>query len=87
MPRIIGGRYGLSSKGVHAGHGSRRLRRTRQTGDEESFTVGIDDDVSHTSLSFDESFSTEADDVVRAVFFGLGSTAPWGPTKLDQDHR
>jgi pyruvate-ferredoxin/flavodoxin oxidoreductase len=37
------------------------------------FTVGIDDDVTHTSLPFDPSFSVEPENVVRALFYGLGS--------------
>jgi pyruvate-ferredoxin/flavodoxin oxidoreductase len=45
------------------------------------FTVGIEDDVTHTSLDYDESLSTEADDVVRAVFFGLGSDGTVGANK------
>jgi pyruvate-ferredoxin/flavodoxin oxidoreductase len=39
----------------------------------QHFTLGINDDVGHTSLAYDPDFSTEGDDVVRAVFFGLGS--------------
>mgnify|MGYP003378091227 CR=1 FL=1 len=45
------------------------------------FTVGINDDVTHTSLAYDENFSTESDDVVRAVFFGLGSDGTVGANK------
>jgi|GEM_PF-6373941 hypothetical protein len=40
-----------------------------------SFTVGINDDVSHTSLDIDPNYSIEPDDVVRAVFYGLGADA------------
>jgi len=73
MPRVIGGRYGLSSKeftpamvaGVFA-----ELARDQPRG---RFTVGIDDDVSQTSVDFDLSFNIESPDTVRAVFFGLGS--------------
>ena len=73
MPRVTGGRYGLSSKeftpamvaGVFA-----ELERDRPR---QRFTVGIDDDVSKTSVDFDPSFDIESPDTVRAVFFGLGS--------------
>jgi pyruvate-ferredoxin/flavodoxin oxidoreductase len=45
------------------------------------FTVGINDDVSHTSLLYDTSFSTESDKVVRAMFYGLGSDGTVGANK------
>ena len=45
------------------------------------FTVGIDDDVSQTSLDFDPDFSIEPDDVVRAQFFGLGADGTVGANK------
>ena len=79
MPRVIGGRYGLSSKEFSpamaravfdelatASHDARGARRTR-------FTVGINDDVTRLSLPYDESFSTESPAVRRAIFYGLGS--------------
>lgn len=73
MPRVTGGRYGLSSKeftpamvaGVFAELGRDHPR--------QRFTVGIDDDVSKTSVDVDPSFNIESPDTVRAVFFGLGS--------------
>ena len=46
-----------------------------------AFTVGIDDDVSHTSLAVDPRFSIERDDVVRALFFGLGADGTVGANK------
>ena len=45
------------------------------------FTVGIDDDLSHTSLPFDPEFSIEPDEVVRAQFFGLGADGTVGANK------
>ena len=45
------------------------------------FTVGIFDDVTHLSLKYDPEFSTEADDVIRAVFYGLGSDGTVGASK------
>src|SRR5690606_25814469 len=72
-PLVIGGRYGLSSKeftpamvaGVFAHLTGPRPRN--------HFTVGIVDDVTHTSIPYDSTFSTEADDVTTAVFYGLGA--------------
>ncbi len=81
MPRVIGGRYGLSSKeftpAMVAGvFDELRLERPRRR-----FTIGIDDDVSGTSLPYDPSFDIEPDDTVRAVFFGLGSDGTVGANK------
>ena len=45
------------------------------------FTVGINDDVSHTSLPVDHNFSTEPDDVIRALFYGLGADGTVGANK------
>lgn len=81
LPRISGGRYGLSSKeftpamvaGVYA---ELRLERPRQR-----FTVGIIDDVSGTSLEYDPTLDIEPADTVRAVFFGLGSDGTVGANK------
>src|SRR5208282_5803077 len=68
QPVIAGGRYGLSSKEftpamVKAVYDNLRLDEPR-----DHFTIGIQDDVSHTSLSYDAGFSTESDKVVRAMF-------------------
>ena len=46
-----------------------------------SFTLGIVDDLTHTSLAWDESFSTEPDSVTRAVFYGLGADGTVGANK------
>ena len=45
------------------------------------FTIGIQDDVSHTSLEYDPAFSTESDEVVRALFYGLGADGTVGANK------
>ncbi len=45
------------------------------------FTIGINDDLSHTSLEYDANFSTEPDNVVRAIFYGLGSDGTVGANK------
>jgi pyruvate-ferredoxin/flavodoxin oxidoreductase len=81
MPSVIGGRYGLSSKeftpamvaGVFDELGRERPKRR--------FTIGITDDVSGTSLSYDSSFDIERAETVRAVFFGLGSDGTVGANK------
>lgn len=81
VPKIIGGRYGLSSKeftpamikGIFDHLATKTLRN--------HFTIGINDDVSHTSLPYDEEFSTEPSNVVRAMFYGLGSDGTVGANK------
>jgi pyruvate-ferredoxin/flavodoxin oxidoreductase len=55
--------------------------RARSGSPKNHFTVGIDDDLSHTSLDVDSNFSIEPDDVVRAQFFGLGSDGTVGANK------
>jgi pyruvate-ferredoxin/flavodoxin oxidoreductase len=81
MPLVIGGRYGLSSKeftpAMVAGVFAELERETPR----RRFTVGIDDDVSGTSISYDESFDIEPPETVRAVFFGLGSDGTVGANK------
>jgi len=81
MPVVVGGRYGLSSKdftpaGVKAVFDE--LARPRP---KNGFTVGILDDVTHTSLEVDPAFTIEPDDVVRAVFYGLGADGTVGANK------
>jgi len=73
MPRVIGGRYGLSSKEFSPAMAKAVFDELAKAEPKNHFTVGIVDDVSHTSLDVDPSFSTEQDDVVRAVFYGLGA--------------
>jgi pyruvate-ferredoxin/flavodoxin oxidoreductase len=72
MPRVIGGRYGLSSKEFTPAMAKAALDELNKLEAKRHFTVGIVDDVSHTSLPVDPSFDTDDSDV-RAVFFGLGS--------------
>ena len=73
MPRVIGGRYGLSSKEFDPAMAKAVFDELAKDRPKNHFTVGIVDDVSYTSLEVDHSFTTEPDDVVRAVFFGLGA--------------
>lgn len=81
MPRIIGGRYGLSSKEFTPAMVLAVFNELAKTTMKNHFTIGINDDVTHTSLPYDETFSTEPDDVVRAIFFGLGSDGTVGANK------
>jgi pyruvate-ferredoxin/flavodoxin oxidoreductase len=79
--RTIGGRYGLSSKEFTPAMAAAVLAELDAEAPRNHFTVGIVDDVTHTSLEVDRSFQTEADDVVRAVFYGLGSDGTVGANK------
>ena len=81
-PLVLGGRYGLSSKEFSSAHvkavfdhllSSERPRN--------HFTVGIVDDLTHTSIPVDQEFDTEAAGRVRAVFFGLGADGTVGANK------
>ncbi len=73
FPKIIGGRYGLSSKEFTPAMVKAVYDELQKPAPKNHFTVGIKDDVTHTSLSYDASFTTEADDVIRAIFYGLGA--------------
>ena len=80
-PVVIGGRYGLSSKEFTPGMVKGVFDELKKNAPKNHFTVGINDDVTHTSLDYDEHFSIAADDVVRCVFFGLGSDGTVGANK------
>ncbi|MEH2269834.1 MAG: pyruvate:ferredoxin (flavodoxin) oxidoreductase [Nostoc sp.] len=81
LPKIIGGRYGLSSKEFTPAMVKGIFDNLAQAKPKNHFTIGINDDVSHTSLSFDSNFSTESDNVVRAMFYGLGADGTVGANK------
>ena len=72
-PRIIGGRYGLSSKEFTPAMVKAVFENAAATAPKNHFTVGIEDDVTHTSLAVDPQFSTEDPKTVRALFYGLGA--------------
>jgi pyruvate-ferredoxin/flavodoxin oxidoreductase len=81
-PLVIGGRYGLSSKEFNPAHVKAVFDElVRREGPRNHFTVGIVDDVTHTSIPVDEDFDTETPDRVRAVFFGLGADGTVGANK------
>jgi pyruvate-ferredoxin/flavodoxin oxidoreductase len=81
LPRVIGGRYGLSSKEYTPAMARAALDELKQTQPKRHFTVGIVDDVTRLSLKWDEDFDTEAEGVTRAVFYGLGADGTVGATK------
>ena len=81
MPKIIGGRYGLSSKEFTPAMVKGVLDELAQPKSKNHFTVGIVDDVSHTSLDYDPSFSTEDAKTVRCMFYGLGADGTVGANK------
>ena len=81
MPRVVGGRYGLSSKEFTPAMVKGVLDELKKEKPKNHFTVGINDDVTHTSIEYDPEFSTEADDVVRGLFFGLGADGTVGANK------
>jgi len=80
-PRVIGGRYGLSSKEFTPAMTKAVFDHLSRKDAHNHFTVGIKDDVSHTSIPVDESFVTEPKDVVRALFYGLGADGTVGANK------
>jgi pyruvate-ferredoxin/flavodoxin oxidoreductase len=81
LPRIVGGRYGLSSKEFNPAMAKAVLDELDKERPKNHFTVGIRDDVSHTSLDYPEGFDIEPDSVVRALFFGLGADGTVGANK------
>jgi pyruvate-ferredoxin/flavodoxin oxidoreductase len=81
MPKIIGGRYGLSSKEFTPAMVKGILDELKKDQPKNHFTIGIVDDVTHTSLDYDPSFSTEPDSVFRAMFYGLGADGTVGANK------
>ena len=81
MPRVVGGRYGLSSKEFTPGMVAGVFAELAQERPRRRFTIGIRDDVSGTSLDYDPSLDIEPPETVRAIFFGLGSDGTVGANK------
>jgi len=81
MPRIVGGRYGLSSKEFTPAMVKAVFDNFKSPDPKNHFTIGINDDVSHSSLDYDPAFSTESKEVIRAVFYGLGADGTVGANK------
>jgi pyruvate-ferredoxin/flavodoxin oxidoreductase len=80
-PAIVGGRYGLGSNEFNPGMAKAVLDNLREKSPKNHFTVGIYDDVTKTSLQWDENFSTASSEVTRAMFYGLGSDGTVGANK------
>ncbi|MCL2640558.1 MAG: pyruvate:ferredoxin (flavodoxin) oxidoreductase, partial [Phycisphaerales bacterium] len=78
---VIGGRYGLSSKEFTPAMVKAVFDEMAKASPKQRFTVGINDDVTHLSLAYDESFDIESSDTVRALFFGLGADGTVGANK------
>ncbi len=80
-PAVIAGRYGLSSKEFTPAMVKAVFDNLAARAPKNHFTIGINDDVSHTSLDYDRDFSVEPDSVVRAMFYGLGADGTVGANK------
>ncbi len=80
-PVIIGGRYGLSSKEFTPSMVKAVFDNLSQAKPKNHFTVGIEDDVTHTSISYDHKLDIEPDAVTRCMFYGLGSDGTVGANK------
>ena len=78
---VVGGRYGLSSKEFTPAMVKAVYDNLKLDEPSDHFTIGINDDVTHTSLPYDAEFSTEPDNVVRALFYGLGADGTVGANK------
>jgi pyruvate-ferredoxin/flavodoxin oxidoreductase len=81
LPKVIGGRYGLSSKEFTPAMVKGVFDELAKAPPKNHFTIGIVDDVSHTSLDYDPAFTTEGADTTRAIFYGLGSDGTVGANK------
>ena len=81
MPKVIGGRCGLSSKEFTPAMVKAIFDELARDNPKNHFTIGIKDDVTHSSLEYDTEFQIEGDDTTRALFFGLGSDGTVGANK------
>jgi len=81
MPKIIGGRYGISSKEFTPSMIKTIFDELEKISPKNHFTIGIDDDVTYTSLSYDKNLIIENPDQFEAVFYGLGSDGTVGANK------
>lgn len=81
LPRITGGRYGLSSKEFTPAMAKAVLDELNNPVPKHGFTIGINDDVTHTSIDYDNHFHIEPSDRVCALFYGLGADGTVGANK------
>jgi len=80
-PLVVGGRYGLGSKEFNPGMAKSVLDNLVQEKPKNHFTVGINDDVTHTNLPWDNEYACASDEVHRAMFYGLGGDGTVGANK------
>ena len=80
-PVVIGGRYGLGSYEFTGAMAKAVFDQLSEKSPKNHFTIGINDDVTHTSIPFDPSFSSEPAGVHRAMFYGLGADGTIGANK------
>ncbi|MES9960618.1 MAG: pyruvate:ferredoxin (flavodoxin) oxidoreductase [Sedimenticola sp.] len=81
LPRVVGGRYGLSSKEFTPSMVKGVCDELLKENPKNHFTIGIYDDVTHTSLEWDPEYDLEKPNMTRALFFGLGSDGTVGANK------
>lgn len=81
MPKIIGGRYGLSSKDFDPAQVKAVFDEMKKPVPKNGFTVGIVDDITHCSLAVDPTYIIEPNETVRALFYGLGADGTVGANK------
>ncbi len=82
LPKVVGGRYGLSSKEFTPAMIKAIFDELKQEYPKNNFTIGIHDDVTHSSLAWDASYRTDAlTETFQAMFYGLGSDGTVGANK------
>lgn len=81
MPVVTGGRYGLASKEFNSGMAKAIFDELKNEKPKNNFTIGIEDDVTHTSIAWDKSFSLEHQHLFRGLFYGLGADGTVGANK------
>ena len=81
LPIVIGGRFGLSSKDFTPAMAKGVFDELKKPKPKNHFTIGINDDLSHTSLDFDPAFVIDQPDVYSAMFYGQGSDGTVGANK------
>lgn len=81
LPRVIGGRYGLSSKEFTPAMVRAVFEELARPEPKNHFTLGIVDDLTHTHLQYDPDFLIEPEGTVQAMFWGLGSDGTVGANK------
>ena len=81
MPKVIGGRYGLSSKEFTPAMVKAVFDELKKDKPKNHFTIGINDDVSHTSIDYDKNFTIDIEGLFCGLFYGLGADGTVGANK------